>query len=322
MPVAAVARRLGVAPSTLRTWDRRYGLGPADHATGTHRRYGPADIARLETMRRALLKGAAPAEAAQYALRTPVADQDGLGSRDHAPDHAPGPESLDHEPTPVRRPGGRGLPLPGGSPAARGLVRAAMAMDDRAVQRLIGEAIEVGGVVEAWDGVVRPVLNAIAARWAHAGDCVEVEHLVNECVLAAMVRATPPVPAPRNARPVLLCCAPGETHSLPLYVLRAALAQHDIGTLMLGAAVPGAALATAVRRTAPAAVVVWAQLAGNADADSLVAVPRTGRRSRLFACGPGWAEVDLPERAERLDDLAGALGRIGAHVLGEPDSAA
>ncbi|MEY3734595.1 MAG: hypothetical protein RL347_1954, partial [Actinomycetota bacterium] len=29
LTVAAVARRLGVAPATLRTWDRRYGLGPS-----------------------------------------------------------------------------------------------------------------------------------------------------------------------------------------------------------------------------------------------------------------------------------------------------
>ncbi|WP_239063591.1 MerR family DNA-binding transcriptional regulator, partial [Streptomyces sp. SID14436] len=26
-----VARRLGVAPTTVRTWDRRYGLGPDAH---------------------------------------------------------------------------------------------------------------------------------------------------------------------------------------------------------------------------------------------------------------------------------------------------
>ena len=34
LTVAAVARRLGVAPATLRTWDRRYGLGPTEHSTG------------------------------------------------------------------------------------------------------------------------------------------------------------------------------------------------------------------------------------------------------------------------------------------------
>ena len=41
LTVAAVARRLGVAPSTLRTWDRRYDLGPSAHTAGSHRRYGP-----------------------------------------------------------------------------------------------------------------------------------------------------------------------------------------------------------------------------------------------------------------------------------------
>ena len=70
LPVAAVARRLGVAPATLRTWDRRYGIGPRGHTTGRHRRYGPEDVARLETMQHALLRGAGPAEAASYALRT------------------------------------------------------------------------------------------------------------------------------------------------------------------------------------------------------------------------------------------------------------
>ena len=47
LSVAAVARRLGVAPATLRTWDRRYGLGPSDHTVGRHRKYGPRDVARL-----------------------------------------------------------------------------------------------------------------------------------------------------------------------------------------------------------------------------------------------------------------------------------
>jgi transposase-like protein len=34
LTVAAVASRLGVAPATLRTWDRRYGLGPSEHTAG------------------------------------------------------------------------------------------------------------------------------------------------------------------------------------------------------------------------------------------------------------------------------------------------
>src|SRR5688572_3264027 len=68
LPVAVVARRLGVAPATLRTWARRYGVGPSDHTAGAHRRYTPDDVARLETMRRLTLEGVPPADAARAAL--------------------------------------------------------------------------------------------------------------------------------------------------------------------------------------------------------------------------------------------------------------
>ena len=68
LAVAAVARRLGVAPATLRTWDRRYGLGPSEHSAGSHRRYSDDDVARLMVMRRLALEGVAPVDAARAAL--------------------------------------------------------------------------------------------------------------------------------------------------------------------------------------------------------------------------------------------------------------
>ena len=70
--VAVVARRLGIAPATLRTWDRRYGLGPTGHESGTRRRYSSQDLARLQHMRRLTLEGVAPAEAAHLALASPL----------------------------------------------------------------------------------------------------------------------------------------------------------------------------------------------------------------------------------------------------------
>lgn len=302
LPVAAVARRLGIAPATLRTWDRRYGVGPSGHTTGRHRRYAPSDIARLELMQRALLKGAAPAEAADYALRV------SSGQQADRVEPAAEPE-VDWVST-----------ISPDRPDAGGLGRAALAMDEEAVQRMIADAVEAHGVIVTWDSMVRPVLAAVANRWVHAGDCVEIEHLLDECVLAAMIRATPLVPNPRNARPILLSCAPGERHSLPLYVLRAALARRSLSTRMLGAALPAAALAAAVRRTAPAAVALWAQVAANGDGAVLDQIPRTRQHTRVFACGPGWFDTDMPGRAEHLDELTDAVDRIEAVVLGEVDS--
>ena len=70
LTVAAVARRIGVAPATLRTWDRRYGLGPSEHIEGEHRRYCPSDLAKLTMMRRLIVAGVAPADAAEQARQS------------------------------------------------------------------------------------------------------------------------------------------------------------------------------------------------------------------------------------------------------------
>ena len=68
LTVAAVARRLGVAPATLRTWDRRYGIGPSQHDSGTHRRYSATDLMRLTAMTRLIVAGVTPKDAAMKEL--------------------------------------------------------------------------------------------------------------------------------------------------------------------------------------------------------------------------------------------------------------
>lgn len=72
LTVAAVARCLGVAPSTLRTWDRRHGLGPQSRVSGAHRRYSAEDLARLLIMRRLTAAGNTATEAANVALTADI----------------------------------------------------------------------------------------------------------------------------------------------------------------------------------------------------------------------------------------------------------
>ncbi|MBK1789346.1 MerR family transcriptional regulator [Prauserella sp. ASG 168] len=309
MPVAAVARRLGVAPSTLRTWDRRYGLGPSRHTGGRHRRYGSSDVVRLELMQRALLRGASTAEAARYALANlpkaisetapPAAElfagpPDGevvLGAdRDQAPDFE----------------GALGPPR-----FARQLSTAALAMDVRAVQHLLAEAIGSLGVLEAWEGVVRPVVTALGA----ADERAEVRYLLTECVFGAMVRATPVLSDARNQRPVLLCSVPEERDTLAVYVLAAALAERHIVTQLFGVPLPADVLAVAVRRSAPSAVVLWAQR-GNANPRLFTRISRGRQRGRLFACGPAWHAEQLPPKVELLGDVRAAADRVEYVLLG------
>lgn len=316
LTVAAVARRLGVAPATLRTWDRRYGIGPGEHEPGRHRRYSADDLARLELMQHALLRGASPADAAHYA-RTARLPQPDLAPtrREHRGASPPPVENGDGEVASRIQVGGRVLRLPGAEPAARGLGRAALAMDPAKIRRLLHEAIDTGGVQYAWDEVTRPVLASVGRRWSDTGTGVEVEHLISECVVAVFGMRATAAPQGLNPRPVLLAGMPGEEHNLPLTVLAAALADRRVECRFLGSNLPVAALVAAVRRTAPAVVVLWAQVRGTADVELLDGLPRTRPRFRTYAAGPGWADVVVPSHVVRLDSLAEADRKLASAVL-------
>ena len=280
LTIGAAAHRLGVAVETLRSWERRYGLGPQERPAGSHRRYSPADMARLDRFCRLVGEGVASADAAAVVL----AASDGDGNLDAG------------RPGDSRVGGGSTLPVGrDGGGTARGLARCAVRMDAPQVIELLEATIARDGVVAAWQETMQPALLAVGRKWSETkGRYVEVEHLLSWCISVALHRVRPPDPEPgSNAaagpvrRRVLLACAPDEWHSLPLEVLHAALVERRVPVGMLGAAVPADALAVAVRRVDPAHVVVWSQVATTADA---AALPRADpARCRVMAAGPGWA---------------------------------
>lgn len=292
--VGAVAQRLGVAPSTLRTWDRRYGIGPSGRSPGGHRRYTPADLARLEIMQRRILAGAPPGEAARVALGAPP------GTSPPPRAHGAGGNRV-----PVTAPGRDERQ----AAAVRGLARAAMALDRPAMTDIVRAALRRDGIVPAWDGLIVPVLTGIGRKYAATGECVEVEHLLSTVLLGCLAETAPPL-RPRNARPVLLACAPEEQHSLPVHALDAALAGAGVDTLDLGARVPPAALAAAIRRTGPNAVFVWSQMAETGDPAWLGALPAARPPYRLLVGGPGWAYDRLPAHAARVTALSEAVTEL------------
>ena len=55
--IAALARRTGVAPDTLRKWEQRYGVLRPRRTAGGQRRYTQSDVARVEWLRDRLRDG-------------------------------------------------------------------------------------------------------------------------------------------------------------------------------------------------------------------------------------------------------------------------
>lgn len=307
LTVAAVARRLGVAPATLRTWDRRYGLGPSGRTSGAHRRYTAADLARLETMRRLVLAGVPSAEAAGAAVAGLDVGAEAMIAT--AVPRAPGAARDD-----AAAPGGGAVvALPGASAAARGLARAAMSLDSYAVADMVRASIDRRGVIWTWDQLVAPVLVGVGTRWERTGEGVEVEHLVSDAVMGVLRATTDRLRAPVNPRPALLACVPEEQHSLPLFALAAALSERRVGCRILGARVPRDALAAAVRRTGPGVVVLWSHLPGPPGESHLPVLPDLRPAPLLLLAGPGWNDLDRA-RVRHLGDLTEAVAAVAGAV--------
>jgi DNA-binding transcriptional MerR regulator len=306
LPVAGLttgqlARLLGVSPTTLRSWDRRYGFGPASRADGRHRRWSPDDVAMAREMCRLTATGTPPAEAARTArlrARGPVGPV--------RPDELPVvPSGRADGPAPRV---GSGLPLGRVRSECRGLARAAVRLDAEEVRELLRRAVAHHGPAVAWEEVMSPALQAVGRKWQSSGErgeqgeqYVEVEHLLSWHISAALRHYYLDAARPRRAAsgvPVLLSCLPGEQHTLPLDVLTAVLGDEGLAVLMLGGSVPADALITAVRRVASLAVVLWAQTGDTADLALArrVAGARWGVRGArtqtpVLLCGPGWHQV-------------------------------
>lgn len=291
--VSVAAARLGVTPSTLRSWGNRYGLVPSLRTPGGHRRYSPSDLLLLDAMQGAVTDGVPPALAAATAL---------AGTR--------GRSTIVKRTEHRRRgagPGGRVLGVPGASSVARGLARAASQLDLDGAEDVVLRSLRERGVLHTWDELLRPVLIAAGAHWAETGDGIEVEHVLSEATLGALRRRRVELPAPEAGPAVLIASAPGDQHSLPLHAVAVGLGERGLGARVIGAQVPFNTLASAIRRTRPAAVFVSCVLPGSTSAEALVAeLPRTRPRTPAVVGGLGWAP-DLPPELQFAPTLRESL---------------
>lgn len=264
LTVAAVARHLGVAPATLRTWDRRYGLGPSSHSSGEHRKYNSRDLARLTLMRKLVISGLSPSDAAERALKSKLKDLEPGASPALA-------SSLDDS-----------------EQLVEALLRAARTYDRNFIEDTLKKQIAKSGIINTWNELIVPVLIAVGNEWAELGTGIEVEHLLTEIITHLMQSSNERPSDPINSRPVLLACIGEEMHTLALYTLGAALAERNIQSQFLGARTPISAVGAMVKRSAPPAVFLWAQLDKNGKSEVIADIPKIRPAPRIILGGPGW----------------------------------
>jgi len=198
--IAAISRRTGVAPDTLRKWESRYGVLRPTRTAGGQRRYDEADVQRVEWLRDRISEGWRIGEAAR------MLDAETSALDDPA-------ELLD------------------------ALTVAIRDVDLPSVTATLDQAFAVLPLEQALTEVVTPALSWTGEAWHRGELSIAQEHAISAKVRAHLTRLVADARADVHGVAVL-ACGPGEYHDLGLLMLAVALRADGWRVEYLGADTP------------------------------------------------------------------------------------
>ncbi|MGI8668138.1 MAG: MerR family transcriptional regulator [Jatrophihabitans sp.] len=223
IPIAEVARRLGVPMPTLRSWELRYGIPESTRSPGQHRRYTAAELQALALMRDEIARGKRASAAAQSVREL-------LGLSGPAAAHI------------------------------KAFLAASARLDPAGVRGQLDEAQRQLGLGNCIDDVLLPAMRQIGLWWQNGRCDIEQERLTTETVRGWLDALTAFAPTPTHRRPLVLACGPSDLHTLGLEALGLLLRNQHWACRQLGARVTLPALSTAVSASGAAGVVIVAHL--------------------------------------------------------------
>ncbi len=199
--IAAISRRTGVAPDTLRKWEQRYGVLRPVRTAGGQRRYDETDVLRVEWLRDRIGEGWRIGEAAR------MLD----GSTTVAPD----------DPAELRD----------------AMIAAVRDVDLVALSATLDHAFAVLPLQQALGDVITPALHWTGEAW-HRGDLsIAQEHAISGKVRAHLGKLIADGRGDVHGVAVL-ACGPGEHHDIGLLMLAVALRADGWRVEFLGADTP------------------------------------------------------------------------------------
>lgn len=198
--IAAIARRTGVAPDTLRKWETRYGVLRPARTAGGQRRYDETDLQRVEWLRDRIAEGWRIGEAARMLDAETTALDDPIELRD-------------------------------------ALIAAIRDVDLPTVTATLAQAFAVLPLEQALTDVITPALHWTGEAWHRGELSIAQEHAISAKVRAHLTSMIADARADVHGVAVL-ACGPGEFHDLGLLMLAVALRADGWRVEYLGADTP------------------------------------------------------------------------------------
>ena len=284
--VKQVADLTGVAPATLRAWERRYGVVAPQRSASRYRLYDDTDVSRLSRMAE-LVRAGTPASLAAARLGAVEEEATTL-------------EEFTATPT----------------PAVDDLVQVAQTFDQHHLTRVLDAAMARTSFETALEEWLMPALTGLGRAWERGEVDVAGEHFVSAGVHRRLAAAYDAAGPNHGAPVVLVGTPPGALHQLGALSFAVCLRRQGIDVRFLGTDVPLASWAHSVAATRPAAVVLSVPMPHDAAsaAELLEQLGRDHPDVSVWVGGHGAARLDAQHqlRASAVGaarDVAEALRR-------------
>jgi methylmalonyl-CoA mutase cobalamin-binding subunit len=224
--VKRAAELTGIAPATLRVWERRYGVVTPVRSSGNYRLYDDGALRRLAAMKGLVDAGWGAAQAARHVLEE--------GARAAA---TPPPED-------------------GALGDVTALTRAARGFDGAALAVALDEAFALGSFEEVVDGWLMPSLAELGNAWMDGIVTVAGEHFITAAVQRRLAAHFEAAAGAVDGPVVLVGLARGSRHEIGVLAFATALRRAGLDVVYLGADLPPQEWVEAVHaRSAVAAVI-------------------------------------------------------------------
>ncbi len=290
MSLAATEQASGLPREVLRKWEQRYGFPRPERDARGQRRYLPADVQRLQLIKRLLNQGLRPGKLVPLS----TSDLQALLAQPLLACASPQlAQALDES-------------------VAELLACVAPAAEALALRPFLERTVKAAGLTLFVTSYMPAFNQAIGVAWADGRLGVYAEHHYTETVRQLVLMALSVLPASQARPRVLLTTPPGELHGLGLLGLQAALMLQGAHCISLGTQTPVSDVVQAVHELGVGVVAVSA--CGSMLPDSLRLYLVDLRCSLppeclIWAGGPGCATVSDVSR-EGLQVFEGAQDAV------------
>jgi DNA-binding transcriptional MerR regulator len=292
-PIRMLAERTGVGASTLRAWERRYGLLTPQRTPKGHRLYTRSDVDLVLRVQELLADGHSISQAAQRVKADPTA----AAVPDAVAASADAPSALG-------RPSGQW-----GDYLAR-LLRAVEAFSGQRLDAVYNEAASLYPLDLVSERLIEPALVGLGQRWQQSVIGIAEEHFFSAWLrnkLGARIHhaSSNSSGGAAGGAVLLLACVPGHRHELGLLLFALAALGRGYRVVYLGIDMPFTPLPDVVARCGAKALV----LAAGYDAEPEATLPGLpGLRELVTAVGcPVFVGGPLNEARQQAVSDAGAV---------------